>query len=37
MEMKRAIHDLKRTDCLWNPIQLPTYTGFIIKIDFNAD
>lgn len=35
--MKRAIHDLKRMDCLWISVPLPTHTVSIIKISFNAD
>lgn len=35
--MRWAIHDLKRRDCLWNSVPLSTYTGFIIKLSFNAD
>lgn len=35
--MKRAIHDIKRRDCLWNSVPLSTYSGFIIKLSGNAD
>lgn len=34
--MKRAIHDLKRMDCV-DSVPLPTHTGFIIKMSLNAD